>query len=174
MLGVGGVGTVTRALLKTIPDLNMICYDPNYVPTRYNSSKSGTNNVFPISLDSEESELFHGSYAKLYMWPVLHNQPSVIAESEVNSLHEVVSKCSKLFADKAIEASVGVKAPIFWVNDYNLSFVVAYLRQNAPGSKIIFSLRTPFGVNGLPNFFDKDAKMLIESLLKTDILSFHS
>lgn len=170
MLGVGGVGTVTRSLLKIIPSLNMVCYDPNFID---NSKEMSSKNVCFVNLDSDEAELFHGLYAKLYMWPVLHNQASLIDESEVGRLRGVFLKCSRLFAEKTIEVSDKRKTPIYWINDYNLVCVVGYLREVAPESKIIFSLRTPFGVSTIPKFFDTDAKLYIESLLNADIISFH-
>ncbi len=173
MLGIGGVGTVTRALLKIIPDLNMVCYDPHYMPLEIDKGSISSKRVFLVNLDSEEAELFHGSYAKQYLWPVLHGQPSKISKSDIENLRKIVSKCSKLFAEKTVEISEKKKTPIFWINDYNLACVTGYIREKAPDSKIIFSLRTPFGVNNLPGFFDTDAKMIAESLLQADIISFH-
>lgn len=172
MLGVGGVGTVTRSLLKILPSLNMVCYDP-HCESMSCRNFINSKNVFAVNLEHQEAELFHGSYAKLYMWPVLHNQVTAISESKVKDLRRIFSNCSKLFAERAVEISDKNKTPIFWVNDYNLICVPGYIREKVPNSKIIFSLRTPFGVTNLPSFFDTDAKMFIESLLQADIISFH-
>lgn len=165
MLGVGGVGTVTRSLLKIFPDLKMICYDPQYTQK--------VENVITVNLNKVDADLFHGVYAKLYLWPVLHNLESNVSESEVESVRNTFLKCSKQFAEKVVETSKGKKYPIFWVNDYNLACVPGYIRDISPKSKIIFSLRTPFGVFENPKLFDIDAKIIAESLLKADIISFH-
>ncbi|MCC7290399.1 trehalose-6-phosphate synthase [bacterium] len=165
MLGVGGVGTVTRSLLKIFPDLKMICYDPQYTQK--------VENVITVDLNKADADLFHGVYAKLYLWPVLHNLESNVSESEVESVRNTFLKCSKQFAEKVAETSKGKKSPIFWVNDYNLACVPGYIREISPESTIIFSLRTPFGVFENPNLFDIDAKLIAESLLNADIISFH-
>lgn len=174
MLGVGGVGTVTRSLLKILPDLNMVCYDPNYISDNRHNNDIDTKNLFTVDLDSKEAELFHGTFAKLYLWPVLHNLPSVIKKTEIEKVRGTFLKCSQLFAEKAVGISINKKRPsIFWINDYNLACVPGYIRDKSPESKIIFSLRTPFGVSENPKFLDLDTKVIAESLLKADIISFH-
>lgn len=173
MLGVGGVGTVTRALLKILPNLKMICYDPSFSQGFDNKLDPRPDNVITVDLDNSDAELFHGTYAKLYLWPVLHNLQSNVSESEVEKVRSTFLRCSKQFAVKVVETSNGKKSPIYWVNDYNLACVPGYIREISPNSKIIFSLRTPFGVLENPQFFDVDKKLLAESLLKADIISFH-
>jgi trehalose-6-phosphate synthase len=170
MLGVGGVGTVTRALLKILPDLNMVCYDPSY---QHFDDGANIRNVHTVELDPTDAELFHGVYAKLYLWPVLHNTLSALEKSEVEDVRIAFLNGSKNFAEKTIEVSNLDKTPIYWINDYNLACVAGFIREKAPESKIIFSLRTPFGVSSLPEFFNTDARMLIEGMLNADILTFH-
>lgn len=170
MLGVGGVGTVTRALLKILPELNMVCYDPTY---KSDGESVNQKHVFTVELDPNDADLFHGAYSKLYLWPVLHNTQSVLNSTIMDDARKAFLKCSRLFAEKTIEVSTRDKSPIYWINDYNLVCVAGYIREKAPKSKIIFSLRTPFGVSKLPKFIEKDAKTLIESLLNADLLTFH-
>ena len=170
MLGVGGVGTVTRALLKILPNLNMVCYDPNY---KISEGDSNIGNVYTVDLETTEAELFHGIYAKLYLWPVLHNTFSVLKESEIADARVAFLNCSRCFAEKTVEVSKSDKNSVYWINDYNLACVAGFIREKNPESKIIFSLRTPFGVSTYPDFFEKDAKILVEGMLSADLLTFH-
>lgn len=173
MLGIGGVGTVTRSLSRIFPDLKMICYDPEYSQEVVNKIDPKLENVITVDLEKVDAEIFHGTYAKLYLWPVLHNLQSNVSESEIENIRSTFLKCSKIFAEKVVETSRGEKASIFWVNDYNLACVPGYIREISPESKIIFSFRTPFGVFENPNLLEIDAKIIAESLLNADIISFH-
>ena len=170
LLGTGGVGTVTRDMEKDLDSLQMICFDHEN-----NSSSVDDKRIKLVNLDSHESKVFHSNYAKLYLWPVLHGLSTMHTEAEINTFRSDVMSASKKFAYKAKDVSTeGEKSPIYWINDYVLAQSVGHLRLIDPTSLIIFSWRTSFGANFPPKLYSKDRNIIFKSLLKSDLISFHT
>ena len=170
ILGTGGVGTVTRDMAQDLYSLQMICYDHES-----NSTAETNQQIHLVDLEPSESKVFHSSYAKLYLWPVLHGIETRYSEDEISALRSSVNSASKKFAVKAKEISAqSKKTPIYWVNDYVLVQSVGHLRSIEPESFIIFSWRTSFGDNEPPKLYAKDSNNILKSLLRADLVSFHT
>ena len=165
--GTGGVGTVTRDMIKIFPDMQFIYQERGHVAS--SSSKISHN----VSLGESESDAFHANFAKLYLWPVLHGLKPKISEEKITRLRPIVDACSERFAETASLASSNHEQAVFWVNDYVLSGIVGHLRRKAPTSTIIFSWRTPFGNNKPPDLCERDKLSLVRSLVGANLVTFH-
>jgi|694.fasta_scaffold00232_42 trehalose 6-phosphate synthase len=167
--GTGGVGTVTRSILKIFPYLKMVCYDS----TIENSYKLGDAEVIPIPNKDSIIKAMHANYSKLFLWPILHGLPSEIIENELSQARRDFISGSKVFSEGVNKSINEDKNPIIWINDYVLSGTVKYIRERFPDRKIIFSWRTPFGTTSVPNFSAEDVIAILSSVIQADIITFH-
>ena len=85
ILGTGGVGTVTRDMAQDLHSLQMICYDHEK-----NSTANIERHIHLVDLEPSESKVFHSSYAKLYLWPLLHGIKTRYLEDEIYTLRPKV------------------------------------------------------------------------------------
>lgn len=167
--GTGGVGTVTRAILKNFPHLKMVCYDP----TITESYKLGDAEVILIPNKDSIIKSMHANYSKLFLWPILHGLPSEISENELSQARTDFISGSKIFSEGVNKSIKQNKNPVIWINDYVLSGTVRYIRESFPDQKIIFSWRTPFGTKALPDFSAEDVMAILSSVIQADIITFH-
>ncbi len=165
--GTGGVGTVTRDMMKIFPEMHFVYQERNYI------ASSSPKRSYNVSLSESESDAFHARFAKLYLWPVLHGLKPKISERTITQLRPIVDTCWERFAETTLSASPNHERAIFWVNDYVLNGVVGNLRRKAPTSTIIFSWRTPFGTKKPPDLGEKDRLKLVKSLVGADLVTFH-
>lgn len=171
ILGTGGVGTVTRDMNDSLPHLRMVCYEHEENALESKHKKR----IFTVDLSLKEKEAFHSSYAKLYLWPILHGLNTSLSNKDVMALRITVDNASLKFGKRALDASKDCsKTPIYWVNDYVLISSVGYLRRLSPEAKIIFSWRTTFGVNSPPKLYSQDAYKIVDNLSKADLVTFHT
>lgn len=164
--GTGGVGTVTREMLKIAPNMHFI----------YNDKSGGVapKNSFNIRLEQSLEKALHTQYSKLYLWPILHGLEPSIKETDVEDIRPLLESAYQKFAEGAIASTKNHDAkPIYWVNDYILTGVVGILRKLSPASTIIFSWRTPFGAQEIPKLPTTDKIGMLESLLEADLITFH-
>lgn len=170
VIGVGGVGTVTRSMQKYIPNLHMVCYDPLIKK----NTVYGDSIVYPVSLDLQTVSGFQIKYAKQYLWPLLHDITSPLSKSQVSLYRRSYLTASLKFANTISQVKVNNSKPwIYWINDYSLAGTIGFLRKNNPEAKICFSLRSPFGYSQYPDFYSDDAILLVKSIIQADFISFH-
>ena len=160
IVGIGGVGTVTRSTQKLIPKLHMVCYDPSLKhATAYEQAT-----VYPVSLNNRTITNFQIKFAKQYLWPLLHDLPAHLSKKQIATVRKSYSLASQVFAEKICKVTVNNTNPwIYWINDYSLAGVVGFVRTLKPDARICFSLRSPFGHHDYPRFFSEDTEFLIKS-----------
>ncbi|HHT9138692.1 MAG TPA: trehalose-6-phosphate synthase [Candidatus Wunengus sp. YC60] len=169
IIGIGGVGTVTRSTQKLIPQLHMVCYDP--LITQISSFDEAT--VYPVLLDNKMLINFQLRYAKQYLWPILHGLAPHISRADIKIARTSYIAASQAFAEKVNKISTNNAKPwIYWINDYTMAGTVGLVRAIKPKAKICFSLRSPFGQYDLPKLENKDAILLITSIIQADFISF--
>lgn len=161
--GTGGVGTVSRDMAEYYPGVHFVYWDGSSQP------RPGDLAIrIPRTLHST----LHSTYAKDYLWPLLHGLDASIGASRLDYLHpqinRVYNKISKLLVDFA-----NASRRVYWINDYTSIPLVGHLRSADPGAVIVFSFRTPFGRNGsYPKFSAFDVAMF-SKLLDSDYITFH-
>lgn len=167
-LGTGGVGTTSREMNKIIKDIKFVYYDK-----KLNFGPIGLNG-WNVGLNTKEAEAIHGVYAKLHLWPLLHGIKSNIDSKDIEQHRMLIPNIAEKFAISAHKfAQRSNRRPIYWVNDYTLAPVVTCLREVDPNALIIFSLRTPFGVDQPPNLGNEDCNLVVKSMLSADLVTFH-
>lgn len=167
-LGTGGVGTTTREMNEIIRDVKLVYYDK-----KFDSGQVGPNE-WNVDLNTKEADAIHGVYAKLHLWPLLHGIKSNIDSQDIEHHRALIPNVARKFAISAYKFAQGSnRRPIYWINDYVLAPVVTRLREIDPNALIIFSLRTPFGVDQPPNLSDEDCDLVVKSMLSADLVTFH-
>ena len=170
IIGVGGVGTVTRSMQKYIPNLHMVCYEPTF----QKMTSYGDATIYPVPLDLKTLHNFQIKYAKQYLWPLLHDMPPALSETKLPVYRQAYSLASLKFAKTISKVSADNSKPwIYWINDYSLAGSIGFIREMNPQAKICFSLRSPFGFSQYPKFFSEDAIFLVKSIIQADFISFH-
>lgn len=168
VLGTGGVGTVSRDMIKYNPDIHFVYWD---------GSKADRDIDLGIKTPRELHKIVHIKYAKAYLWPVLHGLPSKINPDKLTHVRQKVLVLVELIAKKiykfASDKSQQESDRIYWINDYTSIALIGKLRKLDKNSTIIFTFRTPFGVkNQYPKFYDDDI-LLLKGLLQSDCITFH-
>ena len=167
-LGTGGVGTTTREMNEVIEHVKYVYYD------KVLSSGQINRNEWNVGLVAEEAEALHGVYAKLHLWPLLHGIKSNIDSLDIKQHRALIPTAARKFAEAAYTfAQCADRQPIFWINDYVLAPVVSHLRELDPDALIVFSLRTPFGINHTPELESDDYDLIVKSMLSADLVTFH-
>lgn len=165
--GVGGVGTVSRDLVRCYPGVECVFWDGS-LPAR------GSD----ISVDigaAANREKIHLLFFKKYLWPVLHGIDYRVSSAVLNKMkHQLCIQSAEII--DSLQSVIGDDrsqgGDIFWVNDYTAVTLVPEIRKWRNESTIIFSFRTPFGVHSWPRVREQDNDLFI-SLLEADIITFH-
>ncbi len=166
VMGVGGVGTVSRELINSYPDIHFIFWD---------GTEASRGNDLGIKLEDVDYRRNHLLFFKKHLWPILHGAASRISEEELSRLRRNLCHQAKQVVDQLMIHADKVgrdSGDVFWVNDYTALPLIGEISNRARGV-IIFSFRTPFGDNGgYPRLGKKDTALLLE-LLKVHLVSFH-
>jgi len=168
--GTGGVGTVTREMLKNYPGIN-------YIYSDLSSQDISKDTEYNLRLSEKEFSFLHGSYTKLYLWPLFHCLKSGLTDPEVkparNSYAETVIKYADLavaFAQKKYPSS----QRFYWINDYVLIGSIKRIRTLDPCAVIVFSLRTSFGTSTIkPHLKKDDVALMKENLSAANFITVH-
>lgn len=168
--GTGGVGTVTREMLKDYPGLNYIYSDHS---TRETASDTECN----VGLSEKEFCNLHGDYTKLYLWPLLHCLKSSLNTSQSSEARMRYLETISKFATSAVRFArrkYPTSPRLYWVNDYVLVGAIKYLRELDPNAVIAFSFRTSFGTaTVIPALSKDDVKLMKDNLSLADFITVH-
>ena len=165
ILGTGGVGTVSREMLKIDPQIRFVFWD---------GSKPIRREDVSIDVPEEAHTAAHIGYAKLHLWPLLHGLKSELSSRDLPVAFCQAEKVAQIVTEKIADiAGARTEECTYWINDYTSLLLVDRLRLQNPKAKILYSFRTPFGSGGVrPDFSDIDIRML-KGLLSADMITFH-
>jgi trehalose 6-phosphate synthase/phosphatase len=165
--GVGGVGTVSRDLIKLHPEIRFVFWDGSI------SSREIDLGVIIGGLDHNK---VHKLYFKKYMWAALHGLSYSVSNAQLCSIRNDLVKEADQVARYLTQPSIRAKHctdKVYWLNDYTSIALVGKVRDLNMKSTIVFSFRTPFGVkNAYPQLYSEDLP-IFKGLLKADIITFH-
>lgn len=140
--GVGGVGTVSRDLVKLHPEIRFAFWD---------GSEATRNNDLGLIIQGLDHNKIHKQYFKKYLWAALHGIDFSVNDQELSivrrQLIDEAGQVAVQLTDEANKINRQVNN-VFWLNDYTSIAVIGKLRKLNKNSTLIFSFRTPFGVNG--------------------------
>lgn len=128
----------------------------------------GTYTVCRLPLSTEQVSQFYHVTSKEALWPILHSFPSMFDTSRTD--WKTFREVNKLFAEAACEEAED--DALFWVHDYNLWLVPAFIRALRPNARIAFFHHTPFPAPDLFNILPWRDEIL-DSLLACDLVGFH-
>lgn len=167
--GVGGVGTVSRDLVKHYPDIKCVFWD--------GTGATRTSDMSISAASSANHDKIHLVFFKKYLWSALHGIEYSISDKQLNDARQELRKQTSAIAGEIIRKldseRIGLSNEVFWVNDYTAVSLVRELRDRRKRATIVFSFRTPFGRDGVcPGIQKSDVEMFV-SLLKADLVTFH-
>ncbi|KAJ5101325.1 hypothetical protein NUU61_003547, partial [Penicillium alfredii] len=132
----------------------------------------GEHNAIPIFLDSGLAHEHYNGFSNRILWPILHYQSGVTFD---DGPWQAYRRVNELFADAIADAADG--GTLIWVHDYHLMLLPELLRerlrQQGKACAIGFSLHTPFPAGDFWRNLPV-RKHLIEGLLSSDLLGFHT
>ena len=163
--GTGGVGTVSRDLLKFYSDIHFVFSDSMTGSVR----KQDIN----VRISDNKKLLWHGTYCKLHVWPIMHGITSKLSTSEILGMANSISCIANDFSMSFFEAINIRKDDIYWINDYIMAPVVECVRSGNTNATIVFSFRTPFLYGLKQELTEPDVGFFVRSVLKADIITFH-
>lgn len=165
--GVGGVGTVSRDLIRYYPKTHFVFWD-------------GSDAVRSLDLDIKIKNVNHNEihrlFFKKYLWSVLHGLECTVDKNTLNNVRNDLRIQTDQITNEIIKISRKASIPahnIYWVNDYTSVTLVEPIRHGDKESTIIFSFRTPFGKNGIFPKMQKADVLTFGGLLKADLVTFH-
>ncbi|KAJ5256702.1 hypothetical protein N7478_012806 [Penicillium angulare] len=132
----------------------------------------GEHNAYPIFLDSTLAHEHYNGFSNRILWPILHYQSGVQFD---DGPWQAYKRVNELFADEIVESAEN--GTLIWVHDYHLMLLPELLRsrlqQQGKSCAIGFSLHTPFPAGDFWRNLPV-RKHLIEGLLASDLLGFHT
>ncbi|CAI7576952.1 hypothetical protein N7533_001298 [Penicillium manginii] len=130
------------------------------------------HHAVPIFLDSDLAHEHYNGFSNRILWPILHYQSGVIFD---DGPWQAYRRVNELFADSI--ADVAETGTLIWVHDYHLMLLPELLRnrlhEKDKHCAIGFSLHTPFPVGDFWRNLPV-RKYLIEGLLSSDLIGFHT
>jgi trehalose-6-phosphate synthase len=165
--GTGGVGTVSRDMQVLYPDVHFVFWD---------GSLANRANDISINISEKIHKKIHTTHAKSYLWPLLHGINPKARTKELHAARKQLEYVSDVIIDEVIGHSRTINqdnVKVYWINDYTAMSLTSKLREKDQDAVIVFTFRTPFGVNGkYPNFSHEDNDLL-RGLLAADLITFH-
>ncbi len=123
--------------------------------------------LVPLSMNSEEIELFYEGFSNATLWPLYHD---VVAKPEFHrEWWDSYVSVNRRFAEKAAELCA--KNATVWVHDYQLQLVPQMLRELRPDVRIGFYLHIPFPPAELFQQLPW-RRQILEGLLGADLVGF--
>jgi trehalose 6-phosphate synthase len=123
--------------------------------------------LVPLSMNTEEIELFYEGFANGTLWPLYHD---VVAKPEFHrEWWDSYVSVNRRFAEKAAELCA--KNATVWVHDYQLQLVPQMLRELRPDVRIGFYLHIPFPPAELFQQLPW-RRQILEGLLGADLVGF--
>jgi trehalose-6-phosphate synthase len=131
-------------------------------------SDAESYSIAPVRLTKQEVRLYYLGFSNRTLWPLLHSFPTRMElDHEDWVAYEAVNR---RFAHAASDA--GVDDSLFWIHDYQLTRVGAFLRRLRPEARIAFFLHVPFPPYDLFRILPWDRELL-RGLLACDLVGFH-
>ena len=167
-INVGGVATALNSMINKYGG-TWICWGKGTNDKKYESEDVKNYKLKRIILERHEKIGFYDGFSNGVLWPLFHYFRQNIKIS--HSSYKMYYNVNRKFAYKIMEDIDN--GTIIWVHDYQLTMVPGILRENNVKNKIIFTWHIPWVS---PEFFSiiPEAKNIIESLAKSDIITFHT
>jgi len=123
--------------------------------------------LVPVSLSSEEVELYYEGFSNDTIWPLYHD---VIAAPRYRRVWwDAYVRVNRRFANAA--AAVAAEGATVWVQDYQLQLVPRMLREARPDLTIGYFHHIPFPAYGLFSQLPW-RRQVLEGLLGADVIGF--
>jgi trehalose 6-phosphate synthase/phosphatase len=128
-----------------------------------------TARAVPLSLDTEEVEVFYEHISNGVLWPICHDRIDRLP-LRVDGW-DVYERVNARYAD--VVAEHYRPGDRVWVHDYQLMRVPALLRERVPDARIGYFLHIPFPS---PELFMTlpTRSWLVEGLMGADLIGFHT
>lgn len=122
-----------------------------------------------IKLDKTEENGFYYGFSNQTLWPICHNFTTKAKFSPIN--WQIYKNVNKKYANAALAESSGDE--MVWVQDYQLSLVPKYIREENPDAKIAHFWHIPWPPAEIFNTIPWRQEIL-EGLLSNDLIGFHT
>ena len=122
-----------------------------------------------ISLDKTEENGFYYGFSNQTLWPICHNFITKANFSPIN--WQIYKNVNKKYAKAALAEINGDE--MIWVQDYQLSLVPKYIKEENPEAKIAHFWHIPWPPFEIFNTIPWRREIL-EGLLAADLIGFHT
>lgn len=165
---VGGVVTALRRLMIQEGGTWIAWGDGNADHDYVNEDYEGYH-ISRIILDNRDRKGFYEEYANGSLWPLFHyfRDQMKFSPTGFRRYEEVNRK----FAERIMKYADS--ETIIWIHDYQLMLVPGLLRQMGSTNLIIFTWHIPWVASEFYSILP-EARILIESLSKADMITFHT
>ncbi len=167
-INVGGVATALNSMINKYGG-TWICWGKGTCDKKYESEDVKNYKLKRVILEKHEKTGFYDEFSNGVLWPLFHYFRQNIKIS--HSSYKVYYNVNRKFAYKIMEDLNN--DTVIWIHDYQLTMIPEILRENDVKNKIIFTWHIPWVS---PEFFSiiPEAKNIMESLAKSDIITFHT
>jgi len=140
---------------------------PGVPDTEFEPFEFEGTTLVPVSLSSEEVELYYEGFSNDTIWPLYHD---VIAAPRYRRVWwDAYVRVNRRFANAA--AAVAAEGATVWVQDYQLQLVPRMLREARPDLTIGYFHHIPFPAYGLFSQLPW-RRQVLEGLLGADVIGF--
>lgn len=165
---VGGVVTALRRLMMQEGGTWIAWGDGNADHDYINEDYEGYH-ISRIILDIRDRKGFYEEFANGSLWPLFHyfRDQMKLSPTGFKKYEEVNRK----FAERIMKFAG--RETIIWIHDYQLMMVPGILREMGCSNLIIFTWHIPWVASEFYSILP-EAKLLLESLTKADMITFHT
>ena len=122
-----------------------------------------------IKLDKTEEKGFYYGFSNQTLWPICHNFITKANFSPIN--WQIYKNVNKKYARAALAEINGDE--MIWVQDYQLSLVPKYIKEENPNAKVALFWHIPWPPAEIFNTIPWRREIL-EGLLANDLIGFHT
>ncbi len=141
--------------------------DPGEMPDDGDPFEVDGIQLVPVSLTSQEIELYYEGFSNASLWPLYHD--AIETPIYKRKWWDAYLRVNRRFADAA--AAVAAEGATVWVQDYQLQLVPQMLREKRPDLRIGFFLHIPFPPVELFMQLPRRVEIL-RGLLGADLIGF--